>query len=351
MELVTIEGAKNITDDWGPKIKKLVVDIDPDKAQRAGLTNMEIALALNTGLSGMKVGDFFDSDEQIPIFLKNENSDEYDIETVQAFTVYSSARNQNVPLSQVADVKVEWQFGKVIRKDLKRTMTVGAYLEPGYNASDIFEAVTPWMDEHKAGWDLGYDYELGGEDEDKIENLGAIFANLPLAFFLIVILLVLQFNSIRKATIIVFSIPLGMIGVVAGWFIGGSFVSFFGVLGVIALAGIVVNNAIILIDRIDVEIAENPDLDRRDAILKAANNRFRPVILTTLTTSMGMLPLWFSGDLLWEPLTLAIIFGLFYATLITLLFVPVLYRLFFKVSFSNYQLDLKILERKELKEN
>jgi multidrug efflux pump subunit AcrB len=350
-KLVTIEGAKNITDDWGPKIKKLVVDIDPSKAQRAGLTNMEIALALNTGLSGMKVGDFFDSDEQIPIFLKNENSDEHDIETVQAFNIYSSARAQNVPLSQVADVKVEWQFGKVIRKDLKRTMTVGAYLEPGYNASDIFEAITPWMDEQKTGWDLGYNYELGGEDEDKIENLGAIFANLPLAFFLIVILLVLQFNSIRKTTIIVLSIPLGMIGVVAGWFIGGSFVSFFGVLGVIALAGIVVNNAIILIDRIDVEIAENPDLDRRDAILKAANNRFRPVILTTLTTSMGMLPLWFSGDLLWEPLTLAIIFGLFFATLITLLFVPVLYRLFFKVSFNNYQLNLKMLESNELKEN
>jgi multidrug efflux pump subunit AcrB len=350
-KLVTIEGAKNITDDWGPKIKKLVVDIDPSKAQRAGLTNMEIALALNTGLSGMKIGDFFETDEQIPIFLKNENSDEHDIETVQAFNIYSSARKQNVPLSQVADVKVDWQFGKVIRKNLKRTMTVGAYLEPGYTASDIFEAITPWMDEQKAGWDLGYDYELGGEDEDKADNLGAIFANLPLAFFIIVLLLVLQFNSIRKASIIVLSIPLGMIGVVAGWFIGGSFVSFFGVLGVIALAGIVVNNSIILIDRIDVEITENPDVDRRDAILKAANNRFRPVILTTLTTSMGMLPLWFSGDLLWEPLTLAIIFGLFFATLITLLFVPVLYRLFFKVSFSNYQFDLKMLERKELKEN
>jgi multidrug efflux pump subunit AcrB len=346
-KLVTIEGAKNITDNWGPKIKKLVVSIDPDKAQRSGLTNMEIALALNAGLSGMKIGDFFEADEQIPIFLKNENSDEHDIETVQAFNIYSPARNQNVPLSQVANVEVDWQFGKVIRKDLKRTMTVGAYLEPGYNASDIFEAIGPWMDEQKTTWDLGYEYELGGEDEDKAENLGAIFANLPLAFFIIVLLLVLQFNSIRKATIIVLSIPLGMIGVVAGWFIGGSFVSFFGVLGVIALAGIVVNNSIILIDRIDVEITEKPDVDRRDAILKAANNRFRPVILTTLTTSMGMLPLWFSGDLLWEPLTLAIIFGLFFATMITLLFVPVLYRLFFKVPFNGYKLNLKMLDSNE----
>lgn len=349
-KLVTIDGAKNITDDWGPKIKKLVVDINPDKAQRAGLTNMEIAMALNTGLSGMRIGDFFDTGERIPIFLKNENSDEHDIETVQAFNIYSSARNQNVPLSQVADVRADWQFGKVIRKNFKRTMTVGAYLEPGYTASDIFDAIDPWLSEEKNDWDFGYDYELGGEDEDKAENLGAIFANLPLAFFIIVLLLVLQFNSIRKATIIVLTIPLGMIGVVAGWFIGGSFVSFFGVLGVIALAGIVVNNAIILIDQIDVEITENPAMDRRDAILKAANNRFRPVILTTLTTSMGMLPLWFSGDLLWVPLALAIIFGLFFATLITLLFVPVLYRMFFKVLFRDYIFNPKILQQ-SMKEN
>lgn len=349
-KLVTIDGAKNITDDWGPKIKKLMVDINPDKAQRAGLTNMEIAVALNTGLSGMKIGHFFDTSEQIPIFLKNENSDEHDIETVQAFNIYSSARNQNVPLSQVAEIRADWQFGKVIRKNFKRTMTVGAYLEPGYSASDIFDAIDPWLSEEKIDWGFGYDYELGGEDEDKAENLGAIFANLPLAFFIIVLLLVLQFNSIRKATIIVLTIPLGMIGVVAGWFIGGSFVSFFGVLGVIALAGIVVNNAIILIDQIDVEITENPAMDRRDAILKAANNRFRPVILTTLTTSMGMLPLWFSGDLLWKPLALAIIFGLFFATLITLLFVPVLYRMFFKVPFGDYIFNPKILQQ-SMKEN
>ncbi|MFA5669732.1 MAG: efflux RND transporter permease subunit [Balneolaceae bacterium] len=343
-KLVTIEGTRNITDDLGPKIKKLVVDIDAVKARRAGLTNMEIAMALNTGLSGMKVGDLFENEDQVPIFLKNENNDEHDIATVKTFNIYSAATNQNVSLSQVAEMNIDWQFAKIIRKDLKRTITVGSYLKSGYTASDIFKAIGPWMEEEKASWDLAYNYEFGGEDEDKIENLGAIFSNLPLAFFLIVLLLVLQFNSIRKATIILFAIPLGMIGVVAGWFIGGSFVSFFGILGVIALAGIVVNNAIILIDRIDVEIDENPDIDRRDAILKATHSRFRPVILTTLTTSLGMLPLLFGGGLLWEPLTLAIIFGLLFATLITLLFVPVLYRLFFKIPFKNYEFDINLLK-------
>ncbi|MCK9450340.1 MAG: efflux RND transporter permease subunit [Bacteroidales bacterium] len=344
-KLLITDGAKNITDDWGPKIKKLIVDIDPFKAKRAGLTNLEIAMALNAGLSGMKIDDFRETDERIPIYMKSGRADAYDIASVEAYTIYSAATGQNVSLSQLADVHVEWQFAKYIRKDLARTMTVGAYLHSGYNAATIFDDIGPWMKEQKASWDYGYDYEFGGEDEDTNENLSAIFTRLPLAFFLIVILLVLQFNSIRKSTIIIMAIPLGMIGVVAGWFIGGSFVSFFGILGVIALAGIVVNNAIILIDRIDVEFAENPEVDRRDAILLAAHNRFRPILLTTLTTSLGMLPLLFGGGLLWEPLTLAIIFGLFFATVITLLFVPVLYRLLFKVPFKDYTYDRKMLEK------
>lgn len=343
-KLVTIPGAKNITDDWGPKIQRLMVAIDPDKAQRAGLTNMEIAMALNTGLSGMKIDDFRDGDQSIPIFMKDMNSTQHDIATLKAFNIYSASTRQNVQLAQVAEVRVEWQFSKFIRKDLKRTMTVGAYLQPGYNADDIFEAIGPWMKEQKEGWPNGYEFEFGGEDEDTNENLGAIFSRLPLAFFLIVMLLVMQFNSLRKATIIMMAIPLGMIGVVAGWFIGGSFVSFFGILGVIALAGIVVNNAIILIDRIDVEIAENPQVDHRDAILLAVHNRFRPVLLTTLTTSLGMLPLYFGGGLLWEPLTLAIISGLLFATIITLFFVPVFYSLLYKVKFKDYEYKREMLE-------
>lgn len=336
-KLRTVNGTKNINDNWGPKIKKIFVEIDKDKARRAGLTNMETAMALNTGMSGMRVGEFRENDKRIPIVLKSDQGVDGNIDELRAFTVFSNQAGRNVPLNEIANISIEWQFSKVIRKDLERSITVGAYLKDGYTASDVFKDIGPWMEKEKSGWEAGYNYEFGGEDEDKADNLGAIFANLPLALFLILILLVLQFNSFRKTLIIAISIPLGMIGVVTGWFIGGSFVSFFGVLGVIALAGIVVNNAIILIDRIDVEFAEDPNVDKRDAIIKAAHNRFRPVLLTTLTTSLGMLPLWFSGDLLWQPLALAIIFGLLFATLITLLYVPVLYRLLYKIKFNDYE--------------
>jgi multidrug efflux pump subunit AcrB len=342
--LVQITGTKNITDDWGPKIKKLIVKIDEDKAQRAGLTNKDIAMALNAGLSGFKVDNFREEDKSIPIYMKVKNSNEYNIKTVEGYNIFSPATRQNVPLSQVATVVVDWQFAKVIRKDLTRTMTVGSYLQAGYTAKDIFSNIDEWLEEQKAGWGDGYTYEFGGEDEDKNDNLGAIVDWLPLSFGIILILLVLQFNSIRKSLIVYSTIPLGLIGVVIGWYIGGTFVSFFGILGIIALAGIVINNAIILIDRIAGEKEENPELSEQDAIMKAANHKFRPVILTTLTTSLGMLPLLISGGLLWQPLSLAIIFGLTFGTIIILLYVPVVYAILFKVKFKDYKFDKSVLE-------
>ncbi|MCF6240632.1 MAG: efflux RND transporter permease subunit [Bacteroidales bacterium] len=343
-QLVNTPGTKNITDDWGPKIKRLIIKINEDKAQAVGLTNKDIAIALSAGLSGFKVDNFREADKSIPIYIKVKNSDEYDIKTIENYNIFSPMTRQNVTLSQVADVVVDWQFAKIIRKDFRRTMTAGAYLQPGYTAKDIFEAVTPWLEEQKNGWPDGYKYEFGGEDEDTADNLGAIVVWLPLSFGLILLLLVLQFNSIRKSVIVYSTIPIGIIGVVFGWYIGHSFVSFFGILGVISLAGVVINNSIILIDRIDVEKEEDKDISPQESVLKAANHKFRPVILTTLTTSLGMLPLLFGGGLLWEPLSLAIIFGLLFGTVIILLYVPVIYSLLFKVKFKDYEFDPKVLE-------
>jgi multidrug efflux pump subunit AcrB len=342
-QLYQVPGAKNITDDWGPKIKKVVVEIDESKAKRVGLSNEEIANALYTQLEGMRVGNYREGTKSIPIVLTDQRSEIPTIESISALNVFSPNRRLNVSLGQIAQVKIDWQFAKVKRKDLKRTVTVGCYLKLGHTAEGVFKAMTPWLIQQELSWADGYGYSFGGEDEDTNENLGAIFKWLPVSFFLIMFLLVLQFNSIRKATIVIATIPLGIIGVVIGWYIGQSFVSFFGILGVIALSGILINDSIVLLDRIDVEGDADPGLSKQDAILRAANHKFRPVILTTLTTSLGMIPLLISGGLLWEPLALAIIFGLFFATVIILLFVPVLYILFFKVKFKGYVPDPNLL--------
>ena len=155
-------------------------------------------------------------------------------------------------------------------------------------------------------------------------------AYLPLAGFIILILLIAQFNSFRKMGIVLSTIPLGLIGVILGLYSFGSYFGFMAFLGVISLAGIVINNAIVLIDRIKIELEEN-QREPYDAIVAAAQQRFRPILLTTFTTTLGLIPLYLGGGLMWEPMAIAIMIGLLFATVITLLFVPVMYKLLFRV--------------------
>ncbi len=158
---------------------------------------------------------------------------------------------------------------------------------------------------------------------------------MPIGGLIILLLLVVQFNSVRRTAIILLTIPLGLIGVVIGLLVAKSYFGFMTLLGIIALAGIVINNAIVLIDRIGFEREQN-GLEPARAIIEAAQRRFRPILLTTATTVAGLLPLWFGGGPMYEPMAITIIFGLIFATLLTLGLVPILYSLFFRVSFKPF---------------
>jgi len=173
--------------------------------------------------------------------------------------------------------------------------------------------------------------------------MGAVIAYLPLSGFLILLLLVIQFNSFRKTIMVVSTIPLGVIGVVIGLIVLRSYFGFMAFLGVISLAGIVINNAIVLIDRIEIEINE---LKRtpQDAVIAACLQRFRPILLTTFTTSLGLLPLYLGGGLMWEPMAASIMIGLLFGTIITLVFIPALYSVFYKVNYKGYQFNESLLE-------
>jgi len=186
------------------------------------------------------------------------------------------------------------------------------------------------MEEFQTNLPLGYYYEFGGEFEASGKANKSIAVNLPIAFMVILLLMVAQFNSIKKPIIILTAIPLGVIGVSIGLYITGSYFGFMTLLGIISLSGIVINNAIVLLERIKLEEVEN-GFSKYDAIIEACISRFRPILLTTITTMFGLVPLWLSGGLMWEPMAISIIFGLMFATILTLGFVPVLYSLFFNV--------------------
>lgn len=328
--LNTIAGTKNVDDNWGPKIKKFFIKIHQSKISRSGITNNDIAVSLKTVLSGNKVGEYRESEDTYPIEMRAEESHVIGYDNIESLIIFSQNSKKSVPLGQVASIVPEWQFAKILRRNLERTINVQSQVADGVTAAAIMKTVTPWLQEQSANWPAGYSFELGGDAESSGDAMGAVIEKLPLSFFIIVLLLIIQFNSFRKTIIILSTIPLGFIGLVSGLLIAQSNFSFTAFLGLISLAGIIINNAIVLIDRIEIE-QQDHGLSAYQAILQATKERFRPILLTTFTTSFGMLPLWFGGGAMWEPMAIGIIFGLFFATVITLLFVPVMYKLLYKV--------------------
>lgn len=333
LKMVEIPGIHAVSDDWGPKTKKLVIEIDPERARRAGVTNEDIAISLRSGLSGIELTRLREKDTLIPITMRSVVSDREDIARLEGITIYSHSGNLTVPLNQVARIRVQWQHGILKRRDRDRTITIQASLPPGVTAAEVEREILPWVEQESRNWPRAYRYEAGGEAESSSDATAAIVDKLPYAGMIILLLLVAQFNNVRKPVMILMTIPLGVIGVVYGLLIAQSIFGFFTILGLISLAGIVINNAIVLIGRIDVEIRKN-EMSQQDAILHACNQRLRPVLLTTATTVGGMSPLWISQDPMFEAMAVAIMFGLLFATIITLLFIPVMYSAMFRIPYQ-----------------
>jgi multidrug efflux pump subunit AcrB len=236
----------------------------------------------------------------------------------------------------MSDIEVEWEPSKIMRRGGLRTMTVESDIVSSVTAAEVASEMTPWLDEIAAEWPRSYRWEIGGEVESSSKANSSIGQELPVAGLIIVLLLVVQFNSVRKPAIILATIPLGLIGVVIGLFVFRSYFGFMTLLGMVSLSGIVINNAIVLLDRIQTEM--DGGLDPPHAIVAAAEGRLRPILLTTMTTIGGLVPLYLGGGPMWEPMAVAIIAGLAFATLLTLVFVPVLFSLLYRVDVRQLEL-------------
>ena len=336
-KLSGISGLKNVSDDWGQRIKKLTVNVDQERARRAGVTSQDVAISLQTGLSGYEMTEYREGTTSIPVILRTESADRQDLGKIESLSVFSQATGNSVPLVQVADISVEWEPAKILRRDRLKTVAVGAQLDGSITAAEGFAELQPWLEEYAKDWPIGFYFEYGGELESSGESSKAIGDKLPIAVFIIVILLVMQFNSMRKPFIILTTIPLGVIGVIWGLVIANSFFGFMTLLGIISLAGIVINNAIVLLERIKIEIDEN-GLAPQMAIIEAAQRRMRPILLTTATTVFGLIPLYLGGGEMWEPMAVGIMAGLMFSTLLTLGFIPVLYALLYRVNYKEFSL-------------
>jgi multidrug efflux pump subunit AcrB len=342
-KLSTVRGTKNIKDDWGPKTKKFAVNIDQNKAQLAGVTSADVATSLQTVLDGFQTGEYRENDKSIPILMRSNESQQQTLASIETLNIYAQNTGKSVPLLQVASIEPQWQYAKIKRLDIDRTINVSSELSATGNSSAIMKEMDPYMIEVSDNWPEGYTYKFGGDAENTAENMGAVINYLPLSGFIIILLLIIMFNSVRKTIMVAATIPLGIIGVVIGLLIFQEPFGFMPFLGVISLAGIVINNAIVLIDRIQIEETE---IKRpiQDAIIAACLQRFRPILLATFTTVLGLIPLYLSGGEMWEGMAVSIMIGLLFGTVITLLFIPSLYSILFKVNYKDYKFDDAILE-------
>jgi multidrug efflux pump subunit AcrB len=355
-----IEGLKIDLDIGKPE---LLIHINREKARRFGLSTVQIAATIRTALFGKEVSDFKEGEEEYPIQLRLKEEYRHNISALMnqkiTFRSPDTGEMMQVPISAVAAFQPSTTYGSVRRKDLDRVITLYSNIIEGYNAASINNRLKGVL--KKFPMPEGYEYRFTGEQQEQEETSAFLARALLIALALILVILVTQFNSFAKPLIIMASVFFSIIGVIGGIAVHRmDFVIIMTGIGIISLAGIVVNNAIVLIDYIDflknnkrkekgLDLrADLPLEDSLECIIQAGRTRLRPVLLTAVTTILGLTPMavgmninfatlftrwdpqiYFGGDnaLFWGPMAWAVIFGLTFATFLTLVLVPVMYLL------------------------
>ncbi|MEM7653788.1 MAG: efflux RND transporter permease subunit, partial [Pseudomonadota bacterium] len=300
--------------DWGNKVVKVTVDVAQDKARELGVTSREISEVMAAYFSGTTYSTFREDDEQIPIVLRATGRDRDSIEDLANFSI--SAGGKLISIDQVASFQPKLEYSEIRRQNQVRQIVVSAKSSE-LAAQDVVDRIQPALD----ALDLGPEYTvtIAGELEDSEEVYAKIGANLPIALAVMVLALVFQFNSSRRTLITFLTIPIIMIGSPYALALTDRPMSFFATLGLMSLMGIIINNAIVLINQIDIETATQ---NLADAIVSAAEQRAKPIMLTSLTTIFGLMPMAISGGALFEPMATIMIGGLLIASPLTLIFVP-----------------------------
>ncbi|NBC83243.1 MAG: AcrB/AcrD/AcrF family protein [Bacteroidetes bacterium] len=341
---------------------ELTVNIDRDKARRYGLSTQEIAQTIRFALFGLEASEYTIGEDEYPINVRLKDRYRYNISALQNIKIQTFNKDGdpvNIPVTAVADFEYTTTFSSVRRIDLDRAITIYSNVIEGYNPTEVNNQIKEVLD----GFEMpaGYDYQFTGEQEEQAESMAFLVNAFMIAFALILVILVTQFNSVIRPIIIISSVVFSTIGVFGGLAtFQMEFIIIMTGIGIISLAGIVVNNAIVLIDYIELlkqrkrvelgyeEKAFLPLEIATECIISGGRTRLRPVLLTAITTILGLLPMavglnidfagllteykpniYFGGDMaaMWSPMSWTVIFGLTFATFLTLVIVPVMYRI------------------------
>lgn len=322
--------ATNIRNDWRQQTKIVNPNFLEAQARNAGLTRPQINQALEMGFSGTTVGQFRNNDELIPITMRLSEKERGDIDSINSIQVWSDVSQKYIPISQLVDkIEPKWEDSLIRRQDRRRTITASADNIEGVNANDLFNELRPQIEAIELP--AGYSIEWGGEYEDSTNAQNALFGSLPKGIGAMILVVILLFNAVKQPLIIWLCVPLAIIGVTFGLLLFQGSFGFMALLGFLSLTGMLIKNAVVLLDQIDLEISEGKEMLK--AVVESSVSRVRPVAMGAITTILGLIPL--LGDAFFVDMAITIMAGLTFATVLTLLVVPVLYTMFFKIKYRD----------------
>lgn len=312
-----IEGTVDVRNDLDIGVPSIAINVDDATAARYGLSRADVAQSLYGQSFGAVAERYRQEDDPIPMILRSREGTSLSLSRLLSVNTYND-RGDAVPLSAVATVETNWEPAARYLRNGVRVNTVSANLEDGYSFSQALDGLNAALENQPLP--AGTRLEMGGDAEGSNDANTALLKAAPIGMLLLLFFLLLQFNSFRRVGVILLTVPLATVGIFPGLVLSGSPFGFQSLLGVIALVGIVVNNAIVLLDVMDRELERGRAI--RDAVRTAVERRTRPILLTTATTVAGLLPLAFSSSTLWPPMAWAIISGLLASTVLTLLVIP-----------------------------
>ena len=315
----------NVNYDWNELSKVVKLGIDQDKARVLGISSQELAIVINSILSGYSITTFRENNRLIEVLARAEKNERIGLGNLSDIQIPTN-NGAFIPLNQLVSLSYELEEGLIWRRDLLPTITVRADVLGSVQAANVSQQITMQLNTLREHLPFGYSINVGGVIEESAKGEESIKAVLPVVILSIFTLLMVQLQSFQRTLIVILTAPLGLIGVSAALLAFNAPYGFVANLGVIALFGMIMRNSVILVDQIEKDRAKG--LLLKEAIVEASVRRLRPIFLTAAASVLAMVPLSYST--FWGPMAMAIMGGLIVATLLTLLFLPALYAAWFK---------------------
>jgi len=312
--------------DWSEQVKSIRLEVDQDRARALGLTPQDVAQTLQTLLSGYSVTQYREGIEHIDVVARAVPSERLDLDRLPTLTI-ATRNGVAVPLSQIARLNYEYEEPILWRRNRDIVLTARGDVVDHVQPPDVSKEVDAKLTGIKDALPYGYRIETGGSIEESVKANSALAAVFPVMAIVMLAFLMIQLQSFSRLALVFVTAPLGLIGATGALLVANRPFGFVALLGLIALAGMIMRNTVILVDQIDRDIAAGHG--RHRAIIDATVRRARPVVLTALAAILGMIPL--ARSIFWGPMAITIMGGLFVATVLTLLVVPALYSLWFRV--------------------